>query len=158
MLKKTIRQICLKLFQLYGIRTNVVKGNNLHLGILSIFWAPSKLTIGDNVYIGKMCTIQCNGKIEDNTIIANNVGIVGRYDHDYSCVGKPIHSAPWVGDKNFTIAADKLRVDIGEDVWIGYGAIILSGVIISRGAIVATAGYIVTNDVSPYSIVAGIPS
>jgi virginiamycin A acetyltransferase len=157
MIKKSIRAFFLKLFLLYGVRENVIIGKNVHLGILSILWAPSKLTIGNNVYIGKMCTIQCNGKIGDNTLIANNVGIVGRHDHDFTCIGKPMRFAPWVGDKDFTMNAEKLSVDIGEDVWIGYGSIILSGVKIGRGAIVA-AGSVVTKDVTSYTIVAGNPA
>lgn len=46
---------------------------------------------------------------------------------------------------------------IGDDVWVGYGAIILAGVTIGRGAVIA-AGSVVTSDVLPYSIVAGVPA
>lgn len=46
---------------------------------------------------------------------------------------------------------------IGNDVWIGAGAIIKSGVAISDGAIVATGSVVVT-DVAPYEIVGGVPS
>ena len=46
---------------------------------------------------------------------------------------------------------------VGDDVWIGYGATILSGVHIGQGAIVA-AGAVVTKDVPPYAIVGGVPA
>src|ERR1700736_4582618 len=49
------------------------------------------------------------------------------------------------------------RVTIGNDVWIGHGAIVLPGRVIGDGAVVA-AGAIVTKDVAPYSIVAGNPA
>jgi len=49
------------------------------------------------------------------------------------------------------------KVVIGNDVWIGYGAIVLSGVTVGKGAIIA-AGSIVTKDVKPYSIVGGNPA
>jgi maltose O-acetyltransferase len=46
---------------------------------------------------------------------------------------------------------------IGDDVWIGFGAQILSGVTIGEGAIVG-AGAVVTRDVAPYSVEAGVPA
>lgn len=51
----------------------------------------------------------------------------------------------------------KLSVVIGNDVWIGYGARILEGIVIGDGAIIG-AGALVTKDVEPYTIVAGIPA
>jgi phosphonate metabolism protein (transferase hexapeptide repeat family) len=49
------------------------------------------------------------------------------------------------------------HVDIGRDVWIGHGAIVLPGRRIGTGAVVA-AGAVVTKDVAPYSVVAGNPA
>ena len=51
----------------------------------------------------------------------------------------------------------KGNIIIDDDVWIGYGATILSGVHISQGAVVA-AGAVVTSDVPPYAIVGGVPA
>lgn len=51
----------------------------------------------------------------------------------------------------------KFSVRIGNDVWIGDGAMILGGHVIGDGAIVA-AGAVVTKDVEPYTIVAGVPA
>ena len=49
------------------------------------------------------------------------------------------------------------RVEIGHDVWIGHGAIVMPGVKIGHGAVVG-AGAVVTEDVDPYAIVAGVPA
>jgi|GEM_PF-213040 len=46
---------------------------------------------------------------------------------------------------------------LGDDIWIGYGSTILSGVTIGQGAVVGT-GAVVVKDVSPYSVVGGIPA
>lgn len=54
-------------------------------------------------------------------------------------------------------AFSKGDIIIDDDVWIGFGSIILSGVHIGKGAIIA-AGSVVTHDVLPYAIVGGIPA
>lgn len=51
----------------------------------------------------------------------------------------------------------KGNIIVDDDVWIGYGATIMSGVHIGQGAVVA-AGAVVTKDVPPYAIVAGVPA
>jgi acetyltransferase-like isoleucine patch superfamily enzyme len=138
----------------YGLRRNVSVGADFHLGLGSVVWAPRRLTVGRNVYVGKGCTIECDGAIGDNVLIANRVGIVGRRDHDHRAVGKSIRDAAWVGDEPERLSTP---VDIGSDVWIGYWAIVLGGVTIGRGCVVS-AGAVVTKDVEPYSIVAGSPA
>jgi acetyltransferase-like isoleucine patch superfamily enzyme len=52
---------------------------------------------------------------------------------------------------------DEGRVTISEDVWIGSNAIILPGITIGRGAVVA-AGAVVTKDIAPFMVVAGVPA
>lgn len=52
---------------------------------------------------------------------------------------------------------EKIACIIGNDVWIGFGALIMSGVTIGDGAIVAS-GAVVTKDIEPYTIVAGVPA
>jgi acetyltransferase-like isoleucine patch superfamily enzyme len=152
-----LRPLWMRLFKLYAIRSNVSVGKNLHLGMGSKIWAPTGMTIGNDVYIGKLCTIECDGEIGDDVLIANSVGIVGRFDHDYTTLGVPIRKAPWVGDRDFGHRGEGTRIIIESDVWIGYGAIVLSGVTVGRGAIVA-AGSVVTKDVPRYAIVAGNPA
>lgn len=131
-------------------------GANFHLGVLSYVSSPRSLTIGDNVYIGKFCTIQCSGTIGDGVLIANNVGIVGRADHDIRTLGTTIRLAPWIGNSDYLADDAKNWITIGDDVWIGYGAILLSGIKVGRGAIIAV-GSVIIKDVPPYAIVGGNP-
>jgi acetyltransferase-like isoleucine patch superfamily enzyme len=153
---KIFRRLKLYIYRTLAVRHGVVLGKDVHVGPGTIISAPRRLEIGNDVYIGKFCTIQCNGRIGRWVLIANNVGIVGRRDHDHRAVGVPIRKAPHIEDPGRDPdPAD--TIDIGDDVWIGYGSIILSGVIIGRGAIVA-AGSVVTASVLPYSIVAGNPA
>lgn len=132
-------------------------GKNFTCGRGTLFFAKNKVIIGDNVYFGRYCNIECDTIIGNDVLIANNVGFVGRLDHDYSKIGIPIRFAPSVRDKNYTVPLDKSTIVIGDDVWIGYGATILSGVTINNGAIVA-AGSLVTKDVETFAIVGGVPA
>lgn len=78
------------------------------------------------------------------------------------------HHLDWVTTYPFSLLVDEAKslpgypfsrgdVVIGNDVWIGYGATILSGVKIGDGAVIA-ARSVVTRDIEPYSIVAGSPA
>ncbi|AYO77216.1 CatB-related O-acetyltransferase [Sphingobium yanoikuyae] len=135
----------------------VTLGARFHVGLMSYVSSAGGLVIGDDVYVGKFCSIQVNGRIGNGVLIANNVGIVGRRDHDMRAVGTFIRRAPWIGDSPALAADPQNSVIIGDDVWIGYGAIVLSGVTVGRGAIIA-AGAVVVEDVAPYDIVTGNPA
>jgi acetyltransferase-like isoleucine patch superfamily enzyme len=152
-----LRQIWQRVNRLYSVRANVELGKDVHIGLGSALWAPHKLTIGDGVYIGKYCTIETDGVIGANSMIANNAGIIGRYDHDHRSIGRAIRQAPWIGDSDYEGAGKGLQADLGEDVWIGFGAVVLSGATVGRGGIVA-AGSVVSGAVAPYAIVAGQPA
>ena len=143
-------------FRTMAVRENVTIGRGVHIGPGSILSSSSGLTIGDGTYIGKGCTIQVSGSIGRGSLIANRVGIVGKLDHDFTSMGRPVAFAPWIGAPNSVLRGTD-RVEIGEDVWIGYGATVLSGVVVGRGAIIA-AGSVVTKDVAPYAIVGGNPA
>ncbi len=137
-----------------SVRRNVEVGQNFHVGPRSVIWAPQSLRIGNDVYIGKNVTIEVDGTIGDGVMIANSVGLVGRTDHDIHRVGKTIRQSPWVGDDPVRLSRP---LAVGSDVWIGFGAIVLSGVSIGDSAIVA-AGALVTTDVEENTVVVGSPA
>ncbi len=137
-----------------AVRRNVSIGRNFHVGPRSVIWAPRSLEIGNRVYVGKNVTIEVDGRIGDGVLVANNVGIVGRRDHDRRQVGTPIRDARWVGDAPEHLS---LPVTIGSDVWIGFGAVVLSGITVGDSAIVS-AGAVVVTDVPSNTIVAGNPA
>ncbi len=143
-----------KILAFVAIRSKNVKvGRNFHVGPLSRIWAPSSLVIADDVYIGKYVTLECDGYIGNGVLIANSVGVVGRHDHRIDEVGVLMRQSSWVGDS----ITHSDRVEIGDDVWIGYGAIVLAPVTIGQSAIVAS-GSVVTKDVPEFAIVAGNPA
>ena len=61
------------------------------------------------------------------------------------------------GNTFFEDTICKGSIVIGDEVWIGYGAMIFSGVNIGKGAIIA-AGSVVNQDIPPYSVAAGVPA
>lgn len=141
------------LLRILAVRRNVLLGSGFHVGPGSVIWAPRRLTIGDDVYVGKHVTIEVDGTIGDGVLIANLVGIVGRTDHDQNDIGMSIRNSRWVGDFPNELSQSTV---IGTDVWIGYGAIILSGVSIGDSSIIG-AGSVVISDVAANSIVVGNP-
>lgn len=150
---KKIRDILLK----YTIWRKYTIGKNFHCGRGVFIWAKNTIVIGNNFYIGKYSCIETNCIIGDNVIIANYVGIIGRYDHNYQQIGVPVRLSSQIRDKNYSWKGLNEITYIGNDVWIGYGAIIMSGVKIADGCIIA-AGSVVTHDTVPYSIYAGVPA
>jgi acetyltransferase-like isoleucine patch superfamily enzyme len=107
----------------------------------------SDLVLHDYAFIGRYCQICPRVEIGRYTMLAPCVSVVGG-DHDYNQPGTP------------TIFAGRgnLRPTVIEDdVWIGCGSIIMAGVRIGRGSIVA-AGSVVTKDVAPYEVHAGVPA
>lgn len=98
-------------------------------------------------FIGPHCSIYPKVSIGRFTLLANHVTIVGG-DHIYKKVGVPTI---------YTGRDIEKATEIGQDVWIGANSIIMTGVKIGDGAIVAT-GSVVTKDVPAYSIVGGAPA
>lgn len=113
------------------INTNqgkVVIGDDCWLGPHSLIYGNGGVTIGNHVMIASHCVI--------NTVSHN----AGRLDIPMSQQG--IHTAP---------------VIIEDDVWVGIRAVILQGVRVGRGSIIG-AGAMVTRDVPPGCVVAGVPA
>lgn len=141
----------------FVVRGPVRLGDDVHIGPGSRVECWRGLDIGNDVYVGKYCSIVVDGSIGNDVLIANNVGLVGRHDHDHRAIGVGIRRAPWIGDEDYEGPGLSERLVVEDDVWIGFGSVVLSGATIGRGAIVA-AGSVVIDDVPPYSIVAGNPA
>lgn len=123
-------------------------------------WNSAKLIIDNDVYIGDDCLISCADRIEigSYTLLAHGVQI---FDND----SHPIDSLQ--RQKDYQVARGQLRgkrgkidtapVIIGSRVWLGFNAIILKGVTIGQGSIVA-AGSVVVENIPANTVVAGNPA
>ncbi|QWA14027.1 acetyltransferase [Sodalis ligni] len=119
-------------------------------------------TLGNFSYIGEYCTV-ADAQIGKFVAIANNVRI-GAPNHPMARPSQhritycpEYYSSGAVRDLDFFAHRREDSVIIGNDVWMGHGAIILPGVTIGDGAVVA-AGAVVSKDVEPYQIVGGVPA
>lgn len=112
-------------------------------------------------YLGNNCLVQ-NATIGRFCSIANDVSIgLGKHPIDY------FSTSPLLYRRQNTFKIDLIENDlhfkeylpvtIGNDVWIGSRSIILDGVIIGNGCIIA-ANSVVTKNVEPYSIIGGVPA
>jgi acetyltransferase-like isoleucine patch superfamily enzyme len=105
------------------------------------------LEIGNNVGIAQNCFIQVRGKVTIGNDVMFGPGVsIFSEDHGFSDTDIPMIEQPEI----------RKGVTIENDVWIGTRAVILDGVTIGKGSIIA-AGSIVKSSVPPYSIVVGVP-
>lgn len=105
----------------------------------------------DKLIIGKFCSIACGAKFLFNS--ANHtMASLANYTF-------PLFWEEWSLEKKRVAEAwdNKGDIVVGNDVWIGYEAVILSGVTIGDGAVIG-ARAVVTRDVPPYTIVGGVPA
>lgn len=105
----------------------------------------------DKLIIGKFCSIACKAKF---LMTSGNHTMKSLSTYTF-----PIFYEEWGLDTRHITDAWDNRGDIviGNDVWIGYDAVVMSGVEIGDGAIIGTRA-VVTRDVPPYTIVGGVPT
>jgi len=128
-------------------------GKNLLIGGGTIVSPTKLITMGDNVFIGRNCSVTTSSsgrspiRIGNNVMLAERVQIIGG-NHAFDRTDIPINQQG-EGKQGVII--------IEDDVWIGASAIVLTGVKIGKGSVVA-AGSVVTKNVESYSIVGGNPA
>jgi acetyltransferase-like isoleucine patch superfamily enzyme len=134
-------------------------GTGCHIGAFSIVYVDeptfaketckAELSIGRNTYIGEFNNIRAAGvtTIGSDCLISQGVSIIGA-NHEFES-GTSIRNQNW--------DTSRIGVVIGNDVWIGANATILPGVSVGDGAIIG-AGSVVTRDIPPGAIFAGVPA
>lgn len=177
-----IKENFLRVFYYLQIFSHIVKnyGKNLKLSDIPLIIGDGEIIIGDNVFIGKhnawFVGIPAEGlnerarlsigsnvslnygtyisvarqvSIGSNVLIAEQVMIFDNNSHSVD---------PERRRKNLSITKDDVApVTIEDDVWIGTKSLIMKGVTIGRGAVIA-AGSVVTHDVAPLTLVGGNPA
>ena len=145
-----------------GDVSKIAIGNSTHIrGTLLVFNYGGEIIIGESCYIGENSNIWSGEKIVigNNVLISHNVNIVDSNSHELNSLERAerylnmLKNGPWV-TKGSIITAE---IVIKDYAWISFNVIILKGVTIGEGAVVA-AGSVVTKDVPDYAVVAGNPA
>jgi acetyltransferase-like isoleucine patch superfamily enzyme len=138
-----------------GVKLEIGPRATLHIGRWAWIGHASKIrvhegevSIGAKTVIGQECTISAyqHVAIGRECIVADRVMLID-FDHGVVEVERPIRLQ----------GIYKRDVDVGSNVWIGYGACVLRGVIIGHNSIVGTNA-VVTSDVPENAVVGGVPA
>ncbi len=141
----------LRTFYLFKVRYPWVKrtGSMQRIKLNTEIWSPHRdITLGHRVQMGNNCALLCDIEVGHSVVCANGVRFVGKDDHITSIPGCAI----WDSGRG-----DSFKTHVGNDVWIGENVVVLAGVTIGDGSVVA-AGSVVTRDVPPCTIVGGNPA
>ena len=121
-------------------------GKNVNIEHGAFFASGKDISVGNNSGLGLNCRVAGPLSIGDDVMMAPNVSIYTQ-NHETENIYRPMRLQ----------TAAKQKVTIGNDVWIGANAIILPGVTVGNGAIIA-AGAVVTKDVPDFAVVGGNPA
>lgn len=124
---------------LVGYNARILRGLVIHNADQSL----ANLQIGQSCHIGRQVFLDLAGPIR----VGDRVTISMR-----CCVITHTN----VGDSTCGVPTEIAGVTLGDDVYVGAGAILMPGIIIGRGAVVA-AGAVVIRDVAPHTVVGGVP-
>lgn len=145
MIKTVLKKV--RMFFLLNFRHSFLSfGKRSYIGS-AVHIRKNCVAVGYHSFIGPECWIASKTEIGNFVMLAGRVAIIGG-DHRFDVPGVPIIDSG---------RGENKQVVIKDDVWIGYGSIIMHGVTIEEGAIIA-AGSLVTEDVAAYTIMAGRPA
>lgn len=138
-------------------KEKIIIGNHTIVrGELIVFGHGGEIQIGDYCYIGQNTRIWSAEKVKigDRVLISHNVNIHDNISHPLDSERRHKHFVEIItkGHPKENIDLKEDRIEIGDDVWIGYNVSILKGVKIGKNAIIG-ANAIITKDVMPNQIV-----
>ena len=138
----------LRSFLLFRVRYPWVKTSGFVRVMKGTSFARKSISLGKNVQFGHYCNVATHATIGNSVLFAGRVCLVGKNDHEFRIPGETI----WAGARG----VDE-EIFIGNDVWVGTGAIILGGTRVGHGCVIA-AGSVVNRDVPDCEIWGGVPA
>ena len=151
-----------KIFNYQNDRTRIFIGSDSHIrGEILVFGYGGNISVGERCFIGENSRVwsSVNILIGNDVLISHNVNIVDTNSHEIDHIDRAESFVHLIKSghpkKNDNIISSPIV--IGNHVWISFNSIILRGVTIGNGAIIA-AGSVVTKDVEPFTMVGGNPA
>jgi acetyltransferase-like isoleucine patch superfamily enzyme len=145
------------------IKENIVIGRATHMyGELLVFGYGGKITLGDYSFVGENTKIWSGESISigDHVFISHNCNIFDTNSHELDYVERQSSHLYRLENgltTNIKGNVETAPIIIEDHVWISFNVIILKGVTIGKGAIIA-AGSVVTKNVAPFTLMAGNPA
>ncbi|MFL5788525.1 MAG: acyltransferase [Flavisolibacter sp.] len=140
----------------------IIIGNNTHIrGELLVLGFGGQIIIGENTFIGEHSRIWSGEKvvIGNNVLISHNVNIIDSNTHELNYLERAEGFRKLInyGQPTENRSIENAPITIEDYAWINFNSIILKGITIGKGAVVA-AGAVVTKDVPPFTMVGGNPA
>lgn len=163
-IRNTIKKILLYFLNTPEVK-DTVKLSGFSRGLQNVTFegknaVPDRCNFSGKIHIGYATTLGCNNLLGGNITIGKycQLGV----DVAIHATNHPIHHlTTYINSNLFDGELKQFKeentISIGHDVWVGHNVIIVGNVTIGNGAILA-AGSVVTKDVEPYTIVAGVPA
>lgn len=130
------------------------------LGEIYVMAHGGEIIVGNDTYIGKDSRIWSANRIEigDRVQISHSVNIHDTNSHSLSAKLRYEHAMHilYYGHPMTLEDVPSAPIFIEDDVWIGFGSIVMKGVRIGKGSVIG-AGSVITKDIKPYSVVVGNP-
>lgn len=151
-----------RIYNLQNDRNKIRIGNQTQIyGELHLFGYGGEIEIGERCFIGEYTKIWSGNNITigNDVLISDNVHIVDTNSHEMNHQERAFGYLRIIneGHSNKKVNINTAPIKIGNYAWINFNSIILKGVTIGEGAIVA-AGSVVTKDVPPFALVGGNPA
>lgn len=145
--------------KLYLARKKWRKSNSNNDTYMGNYFEPEIVSVGIRSYglLNVICHNNINKlKIGNYCSIAPDVVFILNGEHNIKTISTFPYKTHCLKTEKYE-AGSSGNIQIDDDVWIGYGATIMSGVHIGQGAVIA-ARAVVTRDVNPYEVVGGVPA
>lgn len=144
--RDTLRFVRLQRVKFWG-PSRFTHGDFISFGKGTYLRSPHFVELGHHISFGRNFTCEVDVRIGNHVLVSSNVSFIGR-DHPFDDPSISVYAASRV---------DESIVEIGSDVLIGYGSIIVGSAMVGDGCIVG-AGSVVTRDLPAYTICAGAPA